>query len=320
MELRDWSLITKNEENIMNVNWQGVYPAVTTQYNEDLSINFEATTKMVDTIINEGVNGIIVLGTVGENASHTREEKIAILKAVKEVVAGRVPLLSGVAETSTQFAIEFSQACEEIGIDGLMVLPGMIYKSDESEAVNHYQQIARNCGLPIMIYNNPVTYGVDVGIEGMKILAQEDNIVSIKEATEDTRRISELYSAFDDRFVIFGGVDDIALESLMLGCTGWISGLTNVFPKESVAIYKLAEQGRYTEALEIWRWFLPLLRLDTVPKLVQCIKLCEQLAGRGSELTRAPRMPLVGAERANVERIYNEAVANRIDLSKFNLD
>jgi len=305
---------------INNDIWQGVYPAVTTQYKDDLSINFAATQKMVDTIINEGVDGIIALGTVGENASHTREEKIAILKAVKEVVAGRVPVLSGVAETSTQFAVEFSQACEEVGIDGLMVLPGMIYKSDESEAIHHYQQVARNCNLPIMIYNNPVTYGVDVGIEGMKVLAAEKNIISIKEATEDTRRISELYSAFGDRFIIFGGVDDIALESLMLGCTGWISGLTNVFPKESVAIYQLAKQGRYVEALEIWRWFLPLLRLDTVPKLVQCIKLCEQLAGRGSELTRAPRMPLTGAERANVERIFNEANDNRIDLSKFNLD
>ncbi len=304
----------------MIVNWQGVYPAVTTQYNDNLSINFEATQKMVDTIIKEGVDGIIALGTVGENASHTREEKLAILTAVKEVVAGRVPVLSGVAETSTQFAVEFSQACEEIGIDGLMVLPGMIYKSDEAEAIHHYQQVARNCNLPIMIYNNPITYGVDVGIAGMKILAAEKNIVSIKEATEDTRRISELFSAFGDRFIIFGGVDDIALESLMLGCTGWISGLTNVFPKESVAIYQLAKQGRYVEALEIWRWFLPLLRLDTVPKLVQCIKLCEQLAGRGSELTRAPRMPLSGEERANVARIFNEANDNRIDLSKFNLD
>jgi len=303
-----------------NVNWQGVYPAVTTQFFDDMSINFAATQTMIDNLIKEGVDGIIALGTVGENASHTREEKMAILKAVKEVVAGRVPVLSGVAETSTQFAIEFSQACEEVGIDGLMVLPGMIYKSDEAEAVHHYQQIARNCALPIMIYNNPITYGVDVGIEGMKVLAKEANIVSVKEATEDTRRISELCSAFGDRFIIFGGVDDIALESLMLGCTGWISGLTNVFPQESVAIWKLAQQSRYTEALEIWRWFLPLLRLDTVPKLVQCIKLCEQLAGRGSELTRAPRMPLTGEERANVERIYNEAVATRIDLSKFNLD
>ncbi|XQW84218.1 dihydrodipicolinate synthase family protein [Thalassotalea piscium] len=303
-----------------NINWQGVYPAVTTQYHQDMSINFAATQAMVDSLIKEGVDGIIALGTVGENCSHTREEKRAILIAIKEVVAGRVPVLSGVAETTTKFAIEYSQMCEEVGIDGLMVLPGMVYRSNEQEAIYHYQQVARNCSLPIMIYNNPVTYGVDVSIESMAILADEPNIVSVKEATEDTRRISELYAAFGDRFIVFGGVDDIALESLMLGCTGWISGLTNVFPQESVAIYKLAKKGRYQEALEIWRWFLPLLRLDTIPTLVQCIKLCEQLAGRGSEMTRAPRLPLAGAERARVEKLYNDAVSTRIDLSKFNLN
>ncbi|MFD2164787.1 dihydrodipicolinate synthase family protein [Thalassotalea euphylliae] len=303
-----------------SINWQGVYPAITTQYHEDLSINFEATRAMVNQLIVEGVHGIIAMGTVGENCSHTREEKLAVLKAVKEEVAGRVPVISGVAETTTQFAVDYSKACEAIGIDGLMVLPGMVYRSTEAEAIYHYQQVARNCGLPIMIYNNPVTYGVDVSIEGMRTLAKEPNIVSVKEATEDTRRISELFAAFGDRYVVFGGVDDIALESLMLGCTGWISGLTNVFPQESVAIYKLAQQGRYEEACEIWRWFLPLLRLDTIPTLVQCIKFCEQLAGRGSELTRPPRLPLSGEERARVEALYNEAIATRIDLSKFNLD
>jgi len=305
---------------MMKINWQGVYPAVTTQYFDDYSINLSATQKMVDELIKEGVDGIIALGTVGENCSHTREEKRVILEAVKEVVAGRVPIISGVAETTTQFAVEYSQLCEEVGIDGLMVLPGMVYRSNEAEAIHHYQQIARNCNLPIMVYNNPVTYGVDVSIEGMAILAEEPTIVAVKEATEDTRRISELYAAFGDRFIVFGGVDDIALESLMLGCTGWISGLTNVFPKESVAIYQLAKQGRFQEALEIWRWFLPLLRLDTIPTLVQCIKYCEQLAGRGSEVTRAPRMPLVGEERVRVEKLYNEAEATRIDLTKFNLD
>lgn len=303
----------------MTVTWQGVYPAVTTQYNNDMSINFEATQKMVDNLIKDGVDGIIAIGTVGENCSHTREEKLAILNAIKEVVAGRVPVISGVAETTTQFAVEFSQACEAIGIDGLMVLPGMVYRSTEREAIHHYQQVARNCNLPIMIYNNPVTYGVDVSIEAMATLANEPTIVAVKEATEDTRRVSELFSAFGDRFIVFGGVDDIALESIMLGCTGWISGLTNVFPHESVAIFKLAQQGRYEEAKEIWRWFLPLLRLDTIPTLVQCIKLCEQLAGRGSEITRAPRLPLEGDERAHVVKLYNDALATRIDLSKYNL-
>ncbi|RRS08332.1 dihydrodipicolinate synthase family protein [Pseudoalteromonas sp. J010] len=304
----------------MKVNWQGVYPAVTTQFHDDESINFDTTKAMIDNLINEGVHGIIVLGTVGENCSLTADEKRQVLKAATEVVGDRVPLLSGVAETTTALAIEFAKDAEALGIDGLMVLPGMVYRSTEREAIHHYQQVARSTALPIMIYNNPVTYGVDVSIEGMKTLAEESNIVSVKEATEDTRRISELFSAFGDRYVVFGGVDDIALESLMLGATGWISGLTNVFPRESVVIYRLAEQGRFEEARALWRWFLPLLRLDTIPTLVQCIKYAEQLAGRGSEVTRSPRLPLTQEEKAYVSRLFDEAMANRVDLSQFNLD
>ncbi|WP_151173980.1 dihydrodipicolinate synthase family protein [Pseudoalteromonas ruthenica] len=304
----------------MNVNWKGVYPAVTTQFYDDDSINFKATAAMIDNLINEGVHGIIVLGTVGENCSLRSEEKRQVLEMAKEVVGTRVPLLTGVAETTTQFAIEFVADAQAAGVDGLMVLPGMVYRSTEREAIDHYQRIARSTQLPIMIYNNPVTYGVDVSIAGMHTLALEPNIVSVKEATEDTRRITELLSAFGERFVVFGGVDDIALESLMLGATGWISGLTNVFPREPVAIYQLAQQGRYEEVRELWQWFLPLLRLDTIPTLVQCIKYAEQLAGRGSERTRAPRLPLTTEQKAEVERLYNTAIANRIDLSKYNLD
>lgn len=304
----------------MKIEWRGVYPAVTTQFNDDESINFDSTKGMINELIEEGVHGIIVLGTVGENCSLQADEKRAVLKAAKEVVAGRVPLLTGVAETTTALAVEFAKDAEQLGIDGLMVLPGMVYRSTEREAIHHYQQVARNTALPIMIYNNPVTYGVDVSIAGMKTLAKEDNIVSVKEATEDTRRVSELFSAFGERFVVFGGVDDIALESLMLGATGWISGLTNVFPRESVAIFKLAEQGRYQEARELWRWFLPLLRLDTIPTLVQCIKYAEYLAGRGSYVTRSPRLPLTPEEQAEVSRLYDQAMASRIDLSQYNLD
>ena len=295
----------------MQVNWSGVYPAVTTQFKEDFSIDHEANGEMLQQLVNEGVHGIVVCGTVGENCSLSAEEKRAVMREAVKAVEGRVPVLSGVAETTTALAIDYAKDAEEIGIDGLMVLPGMVYRSTEEEAINHYQQIARSTGLPIMIYNNPVTYGVDVSIEGMKTLAQEPNIVSVKEATEDTRRISELFREFGDRYVVFGGVDDIALESLMLGATGWISGLTNVFPKESVAIYQLAQEGRYEEAREIWRWFLPLLRLDTIPTLVQCIKLAEQLAGRGSERVRAPRLPLSGEQRAYVEKLFREAVETR---------
>lgn len=301
----------------MSIDWQGVYPAVTTQFHTDGTINIESTQQMLDNLIKEGVHGIIVNGTVGENCSLRAEEKLQVMEAALEVVNGRVPILSGVAETTTQFAIEFAQNAEKMGIDGLMTLPGMVYRSTEREAIHHYQQIARNTALPIMVYNNPVTYGVDLSIEGMKSLVDEANIVAVKEATEDTRRITELFNAFEDRFIVFGGVDDIALESLMLGATGWISGLTNVFPRESVAIFELAKQGRYAEAREIWRWFLPLLRLDTIPTLVQCIKYAEQLAGRGSETVRAPRMILPESEKRYVETLYNDAVANRIDLAKY---
>ncbi|MCW8879427.1 MAG: 4-hydroxy-tetrahydrodipicolinate synthase [Kangiellaceae bacterium] len=295
----------------MQVNWRGVYPAVSTQFAEDFSVDHAENAKMLENLIQEGVHGIIVCGTVGENCSLSAEEKRAVMKNAVEVVNGRVPVISGVAETTTAQAVQYVKDAEQIGIDGLMVLPGMVYRSTEDEAIYHYQQVARGTNLPIMIYNNPVTYGVDVSIEGMQVLAKEENIVSVKEATEDTRRITELFREFGDRFVIFGGVDDIALESLMLGATGWISGLTNVFPKESVAIFNLAAEGRYEEAREIWRWFLPLLRLDTIPTLVQCIKLAEQLAGRGSERVRAPRLPLKGEQREYVERLYREAVENR---------
>lgn len=303
----------------MTVQWEGVYPAVTTQFNQDGTVNYETTQAMLDNLINEGVHGIIVNGTVGENCSLRPIEKRNVMKAALEVVNKRVPLLSGVAETTTQFAIEYSQDAQAIGIDGLMTLPGMVYRSTEREAIHHYQQIANNTELPIMVYNNPITYGVDLSIEGMKILADEENIIAVKEATEDTRRITELFNEFQDRFIVFGGVDDIALESLMLGATGWISGLTNVFPRESVAIYELAKAGRYSEAREIWRWFLPLLRLDTIPTLVQCIKYAEQLAGRGSERVRAPRLVLPESEKRHVESLYEQALQTRIDLDKYNL-
>ena len=302
----------------MRVNWKGVYPAVTTQFKEDFSIDHVKNVKMWQQLVSEGVHGIVVCGTVGENCSLSAEEKREIMRSAVEAVGGRVPIISGVAETTTALAIEYAKDAQEIGVDGLMVLPGMVYRSTEKEAIYHYQQVARNTQLPIMIYNNPVTYGVDVSIESMRILAEEENIVAVKEASEDTRRISELFREFADRFVVFGGVDDVALESLMLGATGWISGLTNVFPKESVAVFNLASEGRYEQARDIWRWFMPLLRLDTVPTLVQCIKLAEQLAERGSERVRAPRLPLSGEEREYVERIYNEAVASRPNLQPFN--
>ena len=248
------------------------------------------------------------------------EEKRQVLQAAQEVVNGRVPLIAGTAESITTAAVDYMQDAQKIGIDGCMVMPAMVYRTSESETFDYYRTLAQATPeMPIMIYNNPVSYGVDVNLDIMAKLAEFESIVAVKESTTDTRRITELYNQFDDRFTVFSGVDDIALESLMLGATGWISGLTNAFPEESVAIYKLASQGRYAEALEIYRWFLPLLRLDTIPTLVQCIKLAEQVCGRGSEQVRAPRQILQGAEREQVIQLVEHALATRLDLTKYNL-
>lgn len=304
----------------MKVNWQGVYPAISTQFNADGSINFASNTRMLEQLITDGINGIIALGTIGENASLSAEEKRAFLKHTVETVAGRIPVIAGCTENTAQLAIQYVQDVEAIGVDGVMLLPAVVYRGTDREVLTHYQMVARATKLPIMIYNNPVSYGVDINLEMTATLANEPNIVAIKESTTDTRRLTELQSRFGDRFTLFCGVDDIALESLLLGATGWISGLTNVFPRESVTLYKLARAGRIEEAREIYRWFMPLLRLDTIPTLVQCIKLAEQLAGRGSEQVRMPRMTLIGDERAYVEKVVGDAMANRIDLSKYNLD
>lgn len=295
----------------MTAKWSGVFPATTTQFDGDESLNLDATQRVIAGLVADGVHGIICLGTVGENCSLTEAEKRNVLTAAREVVDGRVPLLSGVAECTTREAVEFTRAAEKIGIDGLMVLPGMIYRSAPRETLRHFCTVAESTSLPIMIYNNPVSYTVDVTVPMFEQLAGIRNIVAIKESSEDTRRLTDLRNAYGDRFTLFAGVDDIALESLCLGADGWISGLTNAFPQESIALYELAKAGRYTEALEIYRWFMPLLHLDTRSTLVQCIKLTEQLLARGSENVRAPRLALEGEERREIERLVADAQARR---------
>jgi 4-hydroxy-tetrahydrodipicolinate synthase len=298
----------------MKQQWAGVFPATTTQFERDAGLDVRASQKVVDGLIADGVNGIICMGTVGENCSLTAQEKRTVLAAVKEVAGGRVPVLSGVAECTTALAIQFARDAERAGIDGLMVLPAMVYKSNRRETLQHFRSVAQSTGLPIMIYNNPVAYTVDVTVEMFQELVDLPNVVAIKESSEDTRRLTDLRRAYGDRFRLFAGVDDIVLESLVLGADGWVSGLTNAFPRESVAMYALARAGRYDEALAIYRWFMPLLHLDTIPTLVQCIKLAEQLMGRGSEVVRAPRLCLEGEEREWVERLVREATATRPKL------
>jgi 4-hydroxy-tetrahydrodipicolinate synthase len=295
----------------MNVTWHGVFPALTTQFRDDQSLDIEATARHLETLIAAGIHGVVLLGSVGENTTLEYEEKIRVVREMRSVVNGRVPVLSGVAEYTTALAARYAGNMEKIGIDGLMVLPGMVYKSDERETITHFRTIAQSTGLPIMIYNNPVSYGVDVPPDSFAQLADVANIVAIKESSEKVHRVTDLLNRFGDRFVLFAGVDDLVLESMMLGVKGWISGLVNAFPHENRALWDLASAGRWEEARALYRWYTPLLHLDTKPKLVQYIKLAMAEAGLGSEMVRAPKLPLVGAEREAIVKIIRDAIATR---------
>ncbi|MGY8686906.1 MAG: dihydrodipicolinate synthase family protein [Verrucomicrobiales bacterium] len=295
----------------MQVDWKGVFPAVPTQFHEDFSLDLPATQKHVEALMENGVHGIIMLGTIGENCSLSLEEKVAVLKATKEVVGDTMPLLNGVAEFTTQGACETARAAEAAGVDGLMVMPGMVYNSDARETVNHFRTVAASMSLPIMCYNNPPVYRVDITPAMFQDMADIENIVCIKEAAGDVRRITDLFNALGDRYLIFAGLDDVALESIMLGCSGWISGLVDAFPRENGLLWDAAMAGDYKRALEIYRWYMPMLHFDSVPKLVQYIKLTCAEMGYGTETVRAPRMTLVGEERESALKIVRDCAANR---------
>lgn len=295
----------------MKISWQGVFPAVTTQFQADEALDLPATLAHVEKLLASGVHGLIMLGTVGENCSLAAEEKIAVLRAVVETVAGRVPVLTGVAEYTTRMACRFAEAAAKAGVDGLMVLPAMVYKSDARETIAHFRQVARATELPIMCYNNPVSYGVDITPATFAELADEPRFVAIKESSENVRRMTDLINAVGDRYLLFAGVDDLALESMMLGAQGWVSGLVNAFPDENRLLWDLAQANRWEEALQVYRWYTPLLHLDTHVKLVQYIKLAMAEVGLGSEQTRAPRMKIVGEERERVLAIIRRAIATR---------
>jgi dihydrodipicolinate synthase/N-acetylneuraminate lyase len=248
---------------------------------------------------------------VGENHSLEYPEKLDVLRAAVDAVAGRVPVLAGVAQNTTDQACRFARDAEKLGADGLMVLPAMIYKADPREAVAHFRAVARASGLPILCYNNPPSYGIDLTPAMFEELAGEKTLVAIKESSDNPRRITDLVNALGDRYVLFSGVDDLLLESVVLGAQGWISGLVNAFPAESLRLWDLAIHGRYDQALPIYRWYTPLLHLDTHPKLVQYIKLAMAETGLGNEITRAPRLPLEGEERARILKIIRRAIATR---------
>lgn len=295
----------------MTTGWRGVFPAVTTQFNEDLSIDFENTRRVQDALVNDGVNGLIVMGTCGENNSLDPDEKRQILKGAVDVVKGRVPVITGVSEFDTRRAVAYAKDAEKLGADGLMLLPAMVYVPKPEELIAHFKTVAAATGLPIMLYNNPPAYRVNIGVDVLRALEDVPNIKAVKESAPDTRRFTDLINAFGDRFDIFAGLDDVALEGMILGAKGWVSGLTSAFPQESVRLIAAFERGDLEEARRIYRWFMPLLHLDAEHDLVQTIKLAEQIMGRGSERVRMPRMILSGARRAEITAMVEQAAATR---------
>ena len=238
----------------MTANWKGVFPALTTQFKPDQSLDLDATARHLEVMINAGVHGVILLGSVGENTALEYEEKLRVLREMLPVVRGRIPVLTGVAECTTALACRYARDAETIGVDGLMVLPAMVYKADRREAIAHFRRVARATALPIMVYNNPVSYSVDLTPETFIELAEEETLVAIKESSDDVRRLTDLVNLVGDRYILFAGVDDLVLESILLGAQGWVSGLVNAFPDENRALWDLATSGRWEEARELYRW------------------------------------------------------------------
>jgi dihydrodipicolinate synthase/N-acetylneuraminate lyase len=301
----------------MKITWEGVFPAVTTKFTKDDTLDFNMFGVNIDKQLDAGVDGIIIGGTLGESSVLTNEEKNSLLKYTLEKVEGKVPVVLNIAEGSTREAVKIAESAAKAGLSGLMMLPPMRYKSDHRETVAYFKAIAEATDLQIMIYNNPVDYKVEVTLDMFEELAGCKNIDAVKESTRDVVNVTRMINRFGDRFSIMSGVDTLAMESLVMGAKGWVAGLVCAFPAETVAIYRLVKAGRIQEAVEINRWFMPLLELDTYSKLVQYIKLAEAEAGIGTETVRAPRLTLIGKEREEVLHIIREGIENRPALPDY---
>ena len=293
------------------MNWKGVFPAVTTKFHADGSLDMDLFFKNIDFQLAAGVHGIILGGTLGESSVLSQEEKITLTRETVNYVNRRVPVVLNIAEGATQDALFWAKKAEELGASGLMILPPMRYAADAREVVAYFKAVANSTKLPMMIYNNPVDYKTLVTLDMFAELADCHNIQAIKESTRYISNVTRMINRFGDRFQLLCGVDTLALEELLMGAVGWVAGLVCAFPKETVVIYNLVQEGKIEEARKIYRWFLPLLELDIHPKLVQYIKLAEQHCGIGSEHVRAPRLTLIGEERTRVEKIITDGIKNR---------
>ncbi|WP_288879297.1 dihydrodipicolinate synthase family protein [Pedobacter panaciterrae] len=295
----------------MKIKWSGVFPAVTTKFTDNDELDFNAFDKNIYAQLEAGVDGLILGGSLGEASSLTNEEKFGLLSHTIKLVNGRVPVLLNIAESTTKAAVQVAKTAKELGASGLMLLPPMRYYADDEETLAFFKSVAESTDLPIMIYNNPVDYKIEVTLDMFAELANYENIQAVKESTRNISNITRMINRFGDRFKIFTGVDPIAMESLVMGAHGWVAGLVDAFPKETVAIYRLVKSNRIQEALTIYRWFLPVLELDIHPKLVQYIKLAEVGTGIGTENVRAPRLKIKGKERERVLKIINDALVAR---------
>lgn len=300
-----------------NVAWQGVYPALLTPFTVDDQIDYPLFDKNLEAQLAAGVDGIIICGSLGEASTLTANEKLELLSHALKSVNGRVPVILNIAEQLTKAAIDLAQKAEELGADGLMLLPPMRYKADDEETLTYFTSVAKSTSLSIMIYNNPVDYGIKVTLEMFEQLSAYENIQAVKESTRDVSNVTRMINRFGNRFKILCGVDPLAFECLALGADGWVAGLVDAFPAETVAIYRLVKANRYAEALEIYRWFLPILELDIHAKLVQYIKLAAEATGIGSEVVRAPRLTLKGEERERVLKVINDGLAVRPTLPEY---
>ncbi|MEZ2349834.1 dihydrodipicolinate synthase family protein [Caballeronia sp. RCC_10] len=300
----------------MAVNWKGVFPAVTTKLKDDGSLDHEAIKAGLNRLVENGVSGVVMMGMVGENAQLTPEEKRTVLKIAIETINGRVPVISGLAETNTAAAEQYAKDAEALGVQGLMVFPGLTYKSENRETIAFYKTIAKASKLEILLYNNPRGYGVDLTPDVVAELLEEPTITAIKEESYDTTRVTDLLSRFEGRLNVVCGVDDLVLESVALGAKCWVSGMANAVPKESVELIDLAVAGNYEQARKLYRVLIDLFHLDTHVKLVQYIKLAENITAGYSENVKAPRLKLEGDERQKVVAIVEKTMADLRSLSK----
>lgn len=291
--------------------WRDVFPAATTQFRADGSLNLDATGTHLQILLDSGVAGFVMLGSLGENNALNREEKLEVIRVAKSVANGKIPVVSGVSELNTGAACDYVRAADAAGADGYMLLPCMAYRADRGETLAHYRTVAGATDKPFIIYNNPLAYHVDITPDMLVELGELDQMVAVKESSGDVRRITDIFNHVGNRFTIFAGVDDLALECAMLGATGWIAGIGLAFPKENQKLWDLMMAKQWDAALELYRWYTPLLHLDVGTKFVQNIKLVIQELGMGSETVRLPRLGLEGAERQHVLDVLAHALAHR---------